>query len=77
MPGHYVFDLKVLIDVFSLFDAAGKRYHALGIICSGTTFHVVAILGGLRFRCSEVGCHLGGLHACLDELGRHAEHHLR
>ena len=45
MPGHYVFNLKVLMDVFSLFDAAGTRYHALGIICSGTTFHVVAILG--------------------------------
>ena len=33
------------MDVFSLVDAAGKRYHAHCVICSGTTFHVVAILG--------------------------------
>ena len=45
MPGHYVFNLKILMDVLSVFHAAGTRYHALGIICSGTTFHVVAILG--------------------------------
>ena len=45
MPGHYVFNLKVLMDVVSLSDAVGERYHALGIICSGTTFHVVVVLG--------------------------------
>ena len=45
MPGHDVFKPKILVDVSSFFDAAGTRYHVLGIICSGTTFHVVAVLG--------------------------------
>ena len=45
IPGAYAFNVRVALDSFTAFDAAGNHHSFVGILCLGARFHVVAHIG--------------------------------
>ena len=72
IPYEYVFNDRVVVDVFTIKDCEGKPFFVLKIICAGTKFQVCIVLGEARGVPISKAVRWGFLR--LDLLGRNAKY---